>query len=359
MTIALGFLELTLLSARSFSQNYEQEYFFIKDQSSYQLAVSVTPSLLEYYQQRSHPSTPESFATFVTPYSVAPIAADIRRIFVDEESFVNAVLMLVHQIPYQIVVEPKYPVETIVENEGDCDLLSFVAASLIKSQNLEVVLFFYKQESHMNIGVSLPTPPRDARTRISYVDYGGSRYYVAECTGDDWQNGWRVGECPPELEGAQMTVVTLENCEQIAPGQVSSSFDSLESSVISLSLSSGFVVEGRPVDMTGYVSVPSSNGTVTLYVASSNDWVAVGTVSPDSVGRYTFSWTAQLVGQCYAKASWSGDAQHAGADSAVIPVYVIPQFLVFTGFGLLVLGIVGGVVLLLSRANSMEACDPE
>ena len=355
LILAVAFSVLALLCKPSFSQNYEREYFFIKDQSSYQLAISVTPSLHEYYQQEPHQLTQDSFASFVTPYSLAPVAMDIRSIFVDAEDFVNAVLMLVHQIPYEIVAEPRYPVETIVENTGDCDLLSFVAASLVKSQNMEVVLLFYSQESHMNIGVALPAPPREARTKVSYIDYSGSRYYVAECTGNDWQNGWRIGECPSELEGAHVTVVTLENCEQIAPGQVSSSYDSLESSVISLSLSSGLVMEGSLVHMSGQVSVPFSNGTVTLYAVSNGDWVAIGTVPLDLDGHYAFSWTAQLVGQCYAKASWSGDLRHAGADSQTVPIFVIPEFLVFLGGGLFALGVIGGVVLLLSKASSAES----
>jgi hypothetical protein len=118
-------------------------------------------------------------------------------------------------------------------------------------------------------------------------------------------------------------------------------------------------MEGSPVVMSGQVSVPFSNGTVTLYVASNDEWIAIGTVSLNAGGHYTFYWTAQLAGRCYAKASWAGDAQHAGADSEIVPIYVIPKILVFMGVGLFALGIVGGVVLLLSKAHSMEINDPE
>ena len=45
-------------------------------------------------------------------------------------------------------------------------MLSYVALSLIKSQDSNVVLFYYKQESRMNVGVSLFNPPREARTPI-------------------------------------------------------------------------------------------------------------------------------------------------------------------------------------------------
>lgn len=349
--IALGFFATLAFSRTCSAQNYEQRYFLLEGQSTYRLTLSVTPSLYEYYQQKTHYLTQNNFANFVTPYSLALVATDIRSIFPGEEDFVNAVLMLVHQIPYQIVEGVKYPVETVVENKGDCDLLSYVAASLINAQDLNVVLLYYEQESHMNIGVNLPNPPRDARTTISYIDYLGTRYYMAECTGDDWRDGWRVGECPSELEEAQVTVITLEDCEQIAPGQVSSSFGTLESSAISLAISPSFVIEGNAVVMTGQVSVSAPNGTVTLYVATKGNWFSLGNVEVDSNGRYMFSWNPTLWGQYYAKASWSGDAEHAGADSAIASIYIIPRFLVFVGGGIVIISIICFVLFLIHKTT--------
>lgn len=342
------------LSKLCLAQNYEQSYFLIRGHSTYQLTLSVTHSLYEYYQQKSHRLTQNNFATFVTPYSLALVAADIRSIFSEEEDFANAVLMLVHQIPYQIVEGVRYPVETIVANEGDCDLLSYIAASLIKAQSLGVVLLYYEQQSHMNIGVSLPAPPSDARTTISYVDYGGTRYYMAECTGEDWRNGWRVGECPSELEGAQVTVVTLENCEQIAPGQVSSSFGTLEPSTISLVASRNFVLEGSEVVLSGQVSVSGANGTVTLYAGVNGAWFSIGTTNLEADGRYMYSWKPASFGQCYVKASWSGNGVYAGADSMVVSVFVIPMFLVIGGGGFLVITMVGVVLFLMHKSTSQE-----
>lgn len=352
--ITVGFFLIILFSKTCFAQNYEQKYFLLKKQTTYRLTLSITYSLYEYYQQKNHQLTQDNFASFVTPYSMALVAADIRSIFPDEEGFVNAVLMLVHQIPYQVVEGPKYPAETIVENQGDCDLLSYVAASLIKSQDLNVVLFYYEQESHMNVGVNLPNSPMDARTTISYVDYRGTRYYVAECTGDDWQNGWRVGEYPPELEGTQVTVITLENSEQVAPGQVSSGFGALESTVISLTGEPNFVIVGSTVVMTGQVSILAPNGTVTLYAATNGNWLSIGTVGLDSSGRYMFSWNPTLWGQYYVKASWSGDTEYAGADSGIVSIYVIPRFLIFAGGGMVIMIMVAIVVLLMYRTTHSE-----
>lgn len=348
---ALEFLLVLVFSEVCFAQNYERTYFLLEGQSTYQLTLSITPSLYEYYQQKSHRLTQYSFASFVTPYSIALVASDIRSIFSDEEDFVNAVLMLVHQIPYEIVDGAEYPVETFVENRGDCDLLSYVAASLMKAQGLDVVLFYYEHESHMNVGVGLPSPPRDARTVVSYVDYGGVRYYVAECTGDDWQDGWRVGEYPSELKGTEVTVVTLDSCEQVAPGQVSSSFGTLGSSVISLTVSSGFVIEESVVKLTGQVSVLEPGGTVTLYATAGGGWFAFGKANLDSSGHYAFSWGPSSFGQYCVKASWSGNDEYAGADSGVVSVFVIPKVWVFVVGGAVVLAVIGLVVFLMYRTT--------
>lgn len=350
-SIMMAFFLVLMLSSVCSAQNYEQQYLLLKGESTYRLTLSITHSLYEYYQQKGHQLTQDKFASFVTPYSLALVAEDIRSIFPDEENFVNAVLMLVHQIPYQIVEEAKYPVETIVENNGDCDLFSYIAASLIKSQNLNVVLLYYEQETHMNIGVNLLNPPANARTTISYVDYMETRYYMAECTGDDWRSGWRVGECPSELEGAQVTVVTLENSEQIAPGQVSSSFGTLKSSTISLSTSSNFVIEGSTVVITGQVFASNPGGTVTLYAATNGYWFSIETVELDSSGKYVFSWSPPLLGQYYVKTSWSGDAECAGTDSRIVSVYVVPKILVFAGGGLVVATIIVAVLFLMYRTT--------
>ncbi len=348
--IIIVFLVLTLPEVCS-AQDYQRTYFLIKGASTYRLTLSTTSSLYEYYQQKSHQLSQDSFASFVTPYSLALVAEDVRSIFPDEEDFVNAALMFVHQIPYEVVEGAKYPVETLVENKGDCDLFSYLASSLMKAQGMDVVLLYCRQESHMNVGVNLSTPPKDARTTVTFVDYGGTRYYMAECTGDDWQNGWRVGECPPELEGAQVTVVTLDGCEQIAPGQVSSSFGALASSVVSLTVSPSFLMEGSAVVMAGQVGVSNPSGTVTLYATTGSDWFFVGTVELDSNGRYAFSWKPPLWGQHHVKASWSGNDEYAGADSGIVSVFVAPKILVLAGGGIIIITLVAVVIFLMQRTT--------
>jgi len=198
--------------------------------------------------------------------------------------------------------------------------------------------------------VSLSHAPYDARSVVSYFSYNGERYYVAETTGGDWERGWRVGEHPDSLEGVPAQVVTLEDAEQVSPGQVSSSFRALVSSSITLSLSSTLLIEGSSVRISGLVSPVSVDGLVTIYVRSGDSsWVVLRTVSCDSGGRYSYEWRPASAGLHFVRASWSGDSDHAGADSSVNSVRVVSSSLVFLGMVTIVLVAVAVVVFAVSR----------
>jgi hypothetical protein len=103
--------------------------------SIYELNVVVPQHLHDYYTDKSHRLTSRSvFSKFVTPYTLKPVADKLWEIYDNEEDFANGVLMIVHQIEYVETIPQKYPVETMVEQQGDCDLFSFIAASIIKAR---------------------------------------------------------------------------------------------------------------------------------------------------------------------------------------------------------------------------------
>jgi len=335
--------------------DYEYSYWVLDHPDGsdrYELNVSVSSSLHEYYLGRDHTLRSElDLGKFVTPYALEPIADSLWTVYNDDEDFANGVLMTVHQIPYEASAPQKYPVETIVANEGDCDLFSFVAASVMVAGGLDVVLLFYDSEDHMNVGVSLSHAPEDARSAATYFTYDGKRYYMAETTGGAWETGWRVGECPESFEGISAQIITLEDAEQVSPGQVSASFSSLTgSSSITLSVSSSFFVEGSSVVLSGVVSPASADGIVTIYMRSENpSWVILETMSCGLNGRYSYEWKPSSDGVYYIRASWSGDSSHAGADSNVSSVRVITSSLVLVGAMMIVLAVVAVVVYAVSR----------
>jgi hypothetical protein len=153
---------------------------------------------------------------------VKPIADDLWTIYNNEEDFANGVLMLVHQIPYKESDPQKFPIETIVENGGDCDILSVLAASIMKAGKLDVILLFLEAQDHMLLGVNLPESPKEVRSQAYFLRYDDKKYYVAETTGGNWKKGWRVGECPEILQNSFAKVIPLTNYERSSPGQVSS-----------------------------------------------------------------------------------------------------------------------------------------
>ncbi|MEM3874533.1 MAG: Ig-like domain-containing protein [Candidatus Bathyarchaeia archaeon] len=361
--IMLAFLILFAFSytlPSCFSESYTRTYNLLDLPDGivqYRLNVVVTQSLYEYYVGQSHKQFSEAdFPKFVTPHALQPIAEKLWEICQgDYENFANGVLMIVHQIPYEVTVPAKYPVETIVENRGDCDLFSYVAASIMKARGLDVVLLYYKDKTHMNVGVSLPNPPRYARTKVYYVNYGGIRYYIAECTGGDWRTGWRVGECPPDLIGENPIVVTLENCEQQSPGQVSASYTILTASTISLTASSTFIMQGGTITLSGQLTPKLPNEKITIYVKIGNSqWIAANITTTGHNGEFTCTINLNEAGICHIRASWSGNDDYAGADSPIITVTVLPVYLITSLIIVVALACVGVIIFLASRKGYHE-----
>jgi hypothetical protein len=364
LVVLTFFVTLSLLLPSVLSANYAIVYELLDCPGGsihYRLNVAVSESLLEYYVEKSHALISDNdFAKFVTPYALKPVADCLRGIYSDDEDFANGVLMIVHQIPYEETRPPKYPVETMVANEGDCDLFSYIAASIMKVGGLDVVLFYYESKEHMNVGVSLSHDPNFARGTVDYVLHDGTRYYMAECTGGNWQDGWRVGECPDDLKGAMLQVITLENCEQSAPGQVSASYNALAVSTVSLDISSAYLTQGSSVRLSGQLSPPLQNKTITIYIkANGLPWSELGAVATDSSGWFKYVLVADVSGICYFRASWSGDDGYASVDSPTRTVTVLPWFLIALLSLTVILVGVGTVAFLMSRHRRSEFSEPQ
>ncbi|PMB74062.1 hypothetical protein C0199_01545 [Candidatus Bathyarchaeota archaeon] len=343
-----------------FSENYTRTYNLLDrpdGAKQYKLNVVVPQSLYDYYVGQNHKQVSEAdFPKFVTPRALQPIADKLWEIYQgDYENFANGVLMIVHQIPYEVTVPAKYPVETIVENQGDCDLFSYVTASIMKAGGLNVVLLYYKDKVHMNVGVSLPNPPRYARTQVYYVEYNDIKYYIAECTGGNWRTGWRVGECPSDLIGENPIVVTLENCEQWSPGQVSASYMALAASAISLTVSSTFVIQGSTITISGQLTPSLPNEKITIYVKiGGSSWTVANVTTTDSKGKFTYVLTLNEAGTCYVRTSWSGNDNYAGTDSSTINVLVLPAYFIILLPITIALVCIGVIIYLMSRQKYQE-----
>jgi hypothetical protein len=339
LVIVLGLMWIPSLrevlgTESSFASNYDHTYTFdaqYGNRFSHKLYTSVPPSLYDYYGNESHSLYGDGdYSKFVTPSVFESIADNIRNVTSNmpysDEQFANAVLKLVRQVSY-VKSDVKYPVETLVDNSGDCDVLSLLAASIMKAGGLDVVLLYYKglSPSHINVGVYLPYTPVYHTwwmTPAGY-EYNNKTYWIAECTS---RQEWKVGDRPDLVADATPQIISLENCEESSPAHVSSSLDSpLIPSSISINLSSenSSAVDGEPtLTILGSISPVYSGKSVVMYVNQNGYSCSISRTLTDDLGNYSFTWNFTSTGTYYVRTSWSGASNYTGADSETLTVFV-------------------------------------
>ncbi len=361
-TAMIAFAFLTLLPV-AFAQDHSVSYKLMDKQgqnASYTLNVIVPETLLKYYQEKNHRLAVQAdFPTFVTPYALEPIADRLWQIYPSDEDFVNGALMIVHQMEYVETRDGRYPAETLVFNQGDCDVFSYVAASIIKAGGLDVVLLDYEAQAHMNIGVHLDNQPKNARDQIFKITYQETDYYIAETTGGNWTRGWRVGECPDIVKNAPAQVLTLQNAEEIAPGQVSASFKQLETSTISLEIWPPVAMATGTVTFKGSLSPTKPGENITIYLGlTGSPWTILGTVQTKNDGTFAYNWESGDAGVYAVRASWAGDNTYAGTTSETISATVLPIFLVTLIAVAIIAFIVAIIAIVASRHSQTNPITP-
>ena len=249
----------------------------------------------------------------------------------------------------------KFSVETMAENEGDCDLFTIIAASIMKAGGLDVVMLLLEEQEHMLLGVNLPDSPQDARTDVSYYTYDGKKYYCAETTGGLWKTGWRVGEAPDIVDGATAKIIPLRNYERTAPAQVSSSYSIRDPSHIVLAVSTGFAISSSSVEISGSLSPSLAGQNVTLYISSmGSPLTKLTTVTTDANGQYSHIWYSPPGGIHTIIANWSGDEEYTGSDSTTFQLIVVPYEGLMVGGLLLIFVLVLVIVSVLTRGTQEQ-----
>ena len=358
LVISLTISLLLLLSNSCYAETYSHRYSLLDSpdgSTSYRLTVSVTGTLYDYYASQDHNLYNYDFSKFVTPDAVQPIADDLWSIYSNQEDFANGVLMIMHQIPYVESSPQKFPVEILAENEGDCDLFSLTAASIMTAGGLDVVFLLMENYDHMMLGVHLPDTPEDARTQVFYYEHEGKKYYVAETTGDNWETGWRVGECHESLQRAIAKIYDVDDYETTSPGQVSSSYMLPDSAEINMMLSTNFALSQKEVEITGTLSPSLAGKTVTLYVSSLGSSLGMlAKVETDSNGHYSYMWSSPPSGVHTLRANWSGDDDYSGADSSTSRLVVIASEYLIMGGLLIFFLVILLVVTLVTRSGKSD-----
>jgi len=99
----------------------------------------------------------------------------------------------------------KYPVETLIDRNGDCEDTAYLAASIINAMNIDCVLVLLP--GHMAIGIW--TEPSQSGT---YYESNGRRYYYFETTAE----GWKLGDIPDEFRYTPATLIEIPSGETVS-----------------------------------------------------------------------------------------------------------------------------------------------
>ena len=93
---------------------------------------------------------------------------------------------------------PKFPLETLADEGGDCEDSAILLASLLRELGYGTVLIQF--DDHMAVGVK-----GEDSIQGSYYDVDGTRYYYVETTSP----GWDIGEVPEQMKDKPARILDL------------------------------------------------------------------------------------------------------------------------------------------------------
>ncbi|MFC2078975.1 hypothetical protein ACFLSZ_03245 [Candidatus Bipolaricaulota bacterium] len=116
----------------------------------------------------------------------------------------NLVVALVQSIPYvgESCEYPRYPLETLVDQQGDCEDAAILTAALIKHMGFDVILLAFLEEHHMAVGIRVLPPQHQD---LQAYEWNGDLYFYLEPT----SLGWAIGQIPPTYK-SQPSIIGLQ-----------------------------------------------------------------------------------------------------------------------------------------------------
>lgn len=113
----------------------------------------------------------------------------------------NLVIAFVQSLPYvsEASEYPRYPLETLVDQQGDCEDVAILAAALVREMGFASVLIAFLQERHVGVGIRV-LPPH--HTTLQAYEWSGDLYYYLEAT----HPGWEIGQLPPAFHSEPVVI---------------------------------------------------------------------------------------------------------------------------------------------------------
>jgi|WetSurMetagenome_2_1015567.scaffolds.fasta_scaffold39233_3 hypothetical protein len=184
-----------------FTRSYHWTYGGIS--STY--TISIPEPLYDYYRGQPHNRNYPKYAISPSDRKVLDrIISTFKENFDSDTEAACNVVAFVQSLPYfkdnvstGYDEYPRYPIETLVDNGGDCEDTAILTAALLKEMNYDVVLI--SPPGHMAVGITCK------KCSGTYYTYNDKKYYYLETTG----NNWKVGQIPSKYKGEKVKVYPI------------------------------------------------------------------------------------------------------------------------------------------------------
>jgi predicted transglutaminase-like cysteine proteinase len=197
------------IEIESYNFGYLKTYNWEFNTVSYQINYNFDPTVYSFYRAQPHLIREyEDYTSFVTIEEIAIIEIGLKlREISQENEFnnlteVNFVMSFAQSLKYSednvtsgVGEYPRYPIETLVDQTGDCEDTSALLISLLESLEYEAAMILIPEAwdgyGHAAVGVSI-----EGATGVNYIlnenQSNEVSYYYAETTAP----GWKLGEIP-------------------------------------------------------------------------------------------------------------------------------------------------------------------
>jgi predicted transglutaminase-like cysteine proteinase len=197
------------INIKTYNFGYLKSYGWEFNTISYKISYNFDPSVYSFYKNQPHTIREyEDYASFVTieEEAIIEIGLKLREISQEKEfdnlTEVNFVISFAQSLKYSednitagVGEYPRYPIETLIDQTGDCEDTSALLISLLESLGYEAAMILIPEAwdgyGHAAVGVSV-----EGASGVNYIlnenQNNEISYYYAETTAP----GWKLGELP-------------------------------------------------------------------------------------------------------------------------------------------------------------------
>lgn len=191
---------------RNFEWDYPHDWW---NKRTWTWSLSLSRDLYTYMKQLPRLNSYSDWSEYTVDPVITTLANGLKEA-TEKEGFddyqtVSFILAFVQSLPYtsdDVTTGadnyPRYPIETLVDEGGDCEDTSFLFAGIIKELDYGVCLI--SPPGHVAVGV-LGSDTLSG----TYYELDGKRYYYCETTG----SGYEIGDCPDEFKNESAKLIKL------------------------------------------------------------------------------------------------------------------------------------------------------